>query len=255
MATEKIDISLYNDEIKIQFYPNSHQYKKDWVNLLSVSAICWVVDKSQALVYWATNLARDYLLEKMQIDTISEQDVIDACLQHKVKKEEAADIWSQAHEWVENYIKSNTISLPSDPRVANAVNWFLEWTKWKDIKREHSEIFTYSRKYNYVGIIDCIATIDWKRYLIDFKTSNSIYLLTYWMQTSAYLKAYEEQTGEQLDWIIIVKFAKEEIDKKWNAIPLFETQAIIDIDWFYEAFISAKVLKEYVKKYDTYTKY
>lgn len=254
METEKIDISLYNWEVNIVFYPNSHQYKRDWQSILSVSTICWVVDKSQALIHWATNLARDYLLEKLQSDVIWEQDIIDACLQHKIKKEEAADIWSQAHEWVENYIKSWTLSLPEDARVANAVNWFLEWTKWKTIEYIHSELFVYSRQHDYVGIADCIAVVDWKKYLIDFKTSNSIYLLNYGMQTSAYLKAYEEQTGDKLDWIIIVKFAKEEIDKKWNPIPLFEVQKIVDIEWFYKAFLSAKVLKEYVKKYDTYNK-
>jgi hypothetical protein len=34
------------------------------------------------------------------------------------------------------------------------------------------------------------------------------------MQTVAYLKAYEEETGEKLDGVIIVKFAKDEVDKK-----------------------------------------
>jgi hypothetical protein len=34
------------------------------------------------------------------------------------------------------------------------------------------------------------------------------------MQTSAYLKAYEEETNDKLDGIVIVKFAKEDTDKK-----------------------------------------
>jgi hypothetical protein len=64
------------------------------------------------------------------------------------------------------------------------------------------------------------------------------------------LKAYEEETGEKLDGVIIVKFAKDEVDKKWNPIPSFEVQEIVDIDYFFQAFLAAKVLKEAVKKYD-----
>jgi hypothetical protein len=39
-------------------------------------------------------------------------------------------------------------------------------------------------------------------------------MLEYGMQTSAYARAYEEETGDKIDGIIIVKFAKEDFDKK-----------------------------------------
>ncbi len=248
MATEKINISLYNWEVNIVFYPKSHQYKKDWKNILSVSGICNVIDKPY-LITWATNLAKNHLLEKIKEDNITEQDIITACLLHDTKKKEAGNIGSQSHEWVEKYIKENTLSLPSNENVLNCINWFLKWEKQHNIEYLHSEIFVYSRLHNYVGICDCIAIIDWKKYLIDFKTSNSIYLLEYWMQTSAYCKAYEEQTWDKIDWIIIVRFPKDEIDKYWNYVEPFEVQEIIDIEWFYKAFLAAKVLKEYVKQY------
>lgn len=248
MATEIIKKQLYNWEIEINFYPNSHQYKINWQNILSVSTICWVVDKSQPLIYWATNLTRDYLLWLSQ-DNRTDEEVIKASLQHREKKEESANIWTLAHERAEKYIKTGEMSLPEDPKVANAVNGFLERKKQHNIEFEKSELFVYSKKHNYCWITDAIGSIDWKRYLIDFKTSNSIYLLEYWMQTSAYLKAYEEETGDKLDWVMIVKFAKEETDNKWNPIPVFETQEIIEIDYLFNAFLSAKVLKEAVKKY------
>lgn len=249
---DKQTYSLYDWEINIDFYPEKHWYKINWNFVTSVSTICWVVDKSQALIYWATNLARDYLIKRLEEWEVTEQDILDACIQHRLKKEESADIGTQAHNWVENYIKSWNIDLPNDERVMNAINWFLEWVKWHNIKFIESEKVVYSKQYNYVGIADCIAEVDWKKFLIDFKTSNKIYLLNYWMQTSAYLKAYEEETGDKLHGIVIVKFAKEETDKDWNNIPPYEIQKIVDIDWFYEAFLSAKVLKEYVKKYEKY---
>jgi len=246
--TEIIKKSMYNWEVNIDFYPNSHQYKKDGKNLLSVSTVCGVVDKSQVLIYRATNLAKYYLLSLPESQRTQEE-VERACQMHKEKKETAANIWTLAHARVETYIKTGEMSFPEDQKVANAVNWFLEWIKQHEVKFEKSELFVYSRNHDYVWITDAIASIDGKRYLVDFKTSNTIYLMEYWMQTSAYLKAYEEETGDELDGIMIVKFSKEETDKNWQPIPVFETQEIVDIEYLFNAFLSAKVLKEAVKKY------
>jgi hypothetical protein len=106
------------------------------------------------------------------------------------------------------------MSLPDEQRVANAVSGFLDWKAKHNVEFLISERFVYSKKHGYVGILDIVAIVDGKRYLVDIKTSNNIYMLEYGMQTSAYLKAYEEETGEKLDGIIIVKFAKEDTDKK-----------------------------------------
>ncbi len=70
----------------------------------------------------------------------------------------------------------------------------MDWVNLTDIKWVASERFIYSNLYNYVGICDAIAEIDGKTVLIDFKTSNRIRKLEYGMQTSAYAKAYEEET-------------------------------------------------------------
>ena len=249
--TEIIEKALYNWEVSIKFYPKSHQYKLGKETILSVSTICWVVDKSWPLVNWATNLAKDYLLG-LPAEARTDEEVVRACLKHKEQKEESADIGTQAHARAENYIKTWAVSLPDDQRVANAVNGFLSWITENEVKFEKSELLVYSKEDNYVGITDAIGSVNGKRYLIDFKTSNKIRLLEYWMQTSAYKKAYEEETGDKLDWILIVKFAKEEVDKDWNPIASFEVQEVVDIDYFFNAFKSAKVLKEAVKKYDKF---
>jgi hypothetical protein len=76
------------------------------------------------------------------------------------------------------------MTLPSDPRVATAVNGFLTWKSQHTIEFIVSERFVYSKKHNYVGILDIIAIVDGKKYLIDIKTSNQIRLLEYGMQTT-----------------------------------------------------------------------
>lgn len=39
MATEKVDITMYNGEVTITYYPVSHQYKVNGDKVISVSAI------------------------------------------------------------------------------------------------------------------------------------------------------------------------------------------------------------------------
>lgn len=253
MATEKIEMSLYKDTIHMTFYPNSHQYKIDGQNILSVTAITGIVDKSWPLVHRATRIAKEYLVAKLSEWEISEQDILDGCGLHKAKKEEAGNIGTQVHDWIEQYAKNDTLSLPIDPKVALGVLGFLDRVKENDVTFHTSERFVYSKNHNYIGILDLIATVNGKKALVDLKTSNKIRMLEYGMQTSAYFKAYEEETGETLDQIIILKLAKDQLTDKWEPIPAFEVQEIVDIDWFYKAFLSAKVLKEYAKKYDTYS--
>lgn len=243
--TETEIISLYNGEVNITFYPNSHQYKIDGQKIMSPSSIVGIVDKSWPLMYWATNLARDYLLA---CEDRTDEEIVRACRLHTEKKDEAADIGTQAHEWIETYTRDNKISLPEDDRVMNIINQFLEREKSHKIEYIHQELVVYSKAHNYVGTLDWIAVINWKRYLLDYKTSNAVRLLEYWMQTVAYKTAYEEETWETLDWIIILKLPKEPTDKDWNPIK-FEAVEIYDFDWFMQWFLACKAIKELQNKY------
>jgi hypothetical protein len=104
----------------------------------------------------------------------------------------------------------------------------------------------YSDEYNYVGICDAIAVIDGKKYLVDFKTSNRIRKLEYGMQTSAYVFAYEEETGERIDGVIVARFSKDDMDVPFE---VFEFKSD-DILFFFDLFKSAQKLYKAKKLYD-----
>ena len=238
--TETEEIKIYDKTII--FYPNSHQYKlvcgekkSDWKTIDSVSRICWVVDKSDALLIWASKLCSDYLLS-LPVKERTDEEVKIAVNKHKEKKDEAANIWTLAHAWAENYIKTWDMDFPDDPQVALATQWFLDWVDNHNISWVASERFIYSNEYNYVGICDAIAVIDGKRYLVDFKTSNRIRKLEYGMQTSAYAHAYTEETWESIDGIVVVRFAKDAMDDP------FEVYEVEDKDYFFDLFLSAQKL-------------
>ena len=165
---------------------------------------------------------------------------------HREKKEEAANIGTLAHARAEEFIKKGDISLPDDPQVANAVSGFLEWTSQHDIKWLASERFVYSNVYNYVWICDAIAVVDGKKYLVDFKTSNRIRKLEYGMQTSAYSFAYFEETWQEIEWVIVVRFSKDDFD---NPFEVFEI-ANWEIPFFFDLFLSAQALYKAKKFYD-----
>ena len=252
---------MYDWSIRIDFYPVSHKYmlveKKivDWKEkdvkerLLSVTWILWILNKDY-LIKWSVDLCKNYLLKI--IDSGSEvirTDILEAASQYEKVRDNAWNIGTLAHKRAEDFINDMNIWLPENPNVQNAVNGFLEWTIKHNVKFLKSEMFVFSKKYNYVWTADAIAIIDWKKYLIDFKTSNWINTLHYWMQTVAYLKAYEEETGDKLDGIIIVRFSKETEDKYWHPLKPFEAQEIVDIDNLYEAFLAAHTLTKITNQY------
>lgn len=248
--TDTEEIKIYDKTI--MFYPKSHQYKlavgdkkSDWQTIDSVSRICGIVDKSDALLVWASRLCSDYLLS-LPVNARSDEEVKRAVNIHREKKEEAANIGTLAHAWAEAYIKSWDISFPEDPQVINAVNGFLDWTNQHKMEWIASERFIYSNKYNYVGICDAIAIIDGKRYLVDFKTSNRIRKLEYGMQTAAYSYAYFEETGQEIQWVIVARFSKDDVDVPFEVFEIGNNE----ISFFFDLFLSAMDLYRAKKLYE-----
>lgn len=224
MKTEKITKRLYNGEIIIDFYPDSHRYKRqgEKTYLISASSAAGVVDKSRFLIPWALNLAgahlRQYIENSKNIIYTAEEllPVIEEALrQHTIKKDEAASIGSAVHGFAEEFAKFK-LGLGSQPQIDDAwderiktgVSSFLDWFNAHDVRFMEMERLLYSRKNDYVGITDVIARVDGKTYLMDYKTAKAVYNEHYY-QLSAYWGAYEEETGQILDGGAILHFDKE----------------------------------------------
>ena len=222
--TNKVSHKLYNDTIEITFYPDSHRFKLSGQRtyLPSVTSITGIIDKSRALIPWAVNtdigFIRQYLEEKSG-QKFSLEELLpvlqEAQNQHNVKKEEAASIGSQVHEFVEKFglAKINGTDIPDlsdieDERVLNGINGFLDWYNSNNVKFIDTERLVFSKKYEFVGILDAIVEIDGKLVLLDYKTSKGIYNDMFY-QISAYQLAYEEETGKELDKAMILHFNKE----------------------------------------------
>ena len=237
--TEKETLKLYNGEVEIIFYPNSHQYKIDGKNIISVSSACGIIDKSQPLIMWASKLAMDFFGDFIGKPLTLEQ-FKEGVYQHCKKKKEAASIGNAVHDYCEKYIYGIKDEYPEDEKVKNGIIGFLEWINTGNIKITESEKMVYSRNHNFVGTFDALAEVDGKTVLIDFKTSNNFYPLEMGMQTAGYQIALEEENNIKVDYRLIVRFDKETGE--------FETMEFHENKRDKEAFLAALLLKNLQKQ-------
>lgn len=212
--TVKEEFDLYKGKCHMVFYPNSHRYTVNGKPTGgSVTSIISVFDKSAALVSWATELYRDFLLENLS-SGITEQHIYDGCDLHNQKKKEAADFGSKIHDWIKSYIKGENPEMPDDKEVQIGVNAFLDWISTNKVIFKSSERAVYSRKNDFVGKLDLEAKVNGKLCLVDFKSSNGLYN-TMNMQTAAYVKADEEESGKEYHGRWLIRLAKE-TEKQYN---------------------------------------
>lgn len=252
---ETIEKKLYNGEVSIIFYPNSHRYrlKKEKTYLPSVTSITGIIDKSRALIPWAVNLDFNYLIDKIESYKEVDKHVLlefieESKNQHNIKKEEAADFGSQIHKFAEEFGKYK-LGLNECPEinkdwaeeVKNGVSSFIDWVSNNNIEFIDCEKFVYSKEYGYIGLTDALVKIDGKLYLIDYKSSSGIYNEMLY-QVSAYANAYEEENGKILVGSKIVKF-----DKKDGSL-LVKDISIEEHNKNFEAFKGCLKIKEREKE-------
>lgn len=229
---------LYKGKIKGEFLPKSHRYyilEKDGEKLekkyipSSVTSISGQVDKSRALMPWATRMYTEKVKEMMRDGVNFTIADIESMLKmgekaHTERKEFAAGVGDYVHQFCDEYSKDTdakkaydrmveVLGEPSKEMVekinAGTVG-FTNWIETAKVKIVEAEQIAYSMKNDFVGKFDAIIeTSIGEKYIADYKTSNGIYNEHYY-QISAYLKAIEEERGETFDGAMIVAIAKED---------------------------------------------
>src|SRR3990167_9060690 len=207
-----IEFSLYKDKVKGKFFPVSHQYWIDSKRPPSVTGIIGIMDKSRALVPWALEEAAKSLLPLVD-KKLSAEELVKACFASEERKEKAADIGTKIHEFCEQYIladmgKGEVPELPKEKAIQIGAEAFMAWHDEHKVKFLSSERVVYSKKHHYIGTLDIEAKVDGKLCLIDLKSSNGLYNSVR-MQTAAYVKADEEESGKSYQGRWAIRLAKE----------------------------------------------
>ena len=209
--------SLYDGEVELTFDKEKHIYKVEEKIVYGVTSATGVLD-NPALMYWAVNQALGFLDKALKpgmvIDELNKPKLLaEAKVIHRKKKEEAGDIGTAVHNYLETYIKAkiNWDKLPDMPvneQVKKGIIAFIKWAKENKVQFISSERKVYSRKYEYAGTLDMEAIVNGKLSIVDFKTSKGIYP-EYFLQTAAYAKALEEETGNKYQEIWTVRIPKD----------------------------------------------
>ncbi len=257
---------FYQNTIELHYDPKAHVYllvTPDGLEVQDgVTNIAHIIDKSNILIPWGCKMMAqklhsfvDPVFGKFDAAKFEKQD-LDEWIQksksaHKDKLEDAGEVGHKAHDWIEKWIKNDLAGtdfsvtiLEKDKledRAKNCSDAALLWMQKHNVRWLGTERKVYSRQYKYAGTMDGLALVDscndlrccrqpFKDHLaiVDWKTSNYLYV-EYLLQTAAYRQAYEEETGEDIDDIFVIRLGKEDgefetwhvegelLDKAWSA--------------------------------------
>lgn len=226
---------LYGGQVTLEFDDKLHAYRKDNYLVPGVTTILKRLNKP-ALMPWAAKMTSEYVkknaVEGMSLKEIK-QLADEAKGAYRRFTDEAADIGTIVHNYAENRLKGLPVEEPDNEAAQNGVKAFNDWLSQHDIKCYASERMIFSREMFYAGTADFYGTIDGELVIADLKTSSGIWN-EYWIQTSAYQLAIEEEDNVEIDarWII-------RLDKKTGK---FEAKRLPHSDAHCDAWKALRIL-------------
>lgn len=256
---------LYNGEIKMDFNEGVHRYKINGVYKEGVTTLINSVTSKDGLINWAANLSantfRDEISRILTRNGSISQDDIETCLDkaktaHTAKKDKGADTGTEVHALINHYITAKINNEPynleaTSTSAKHSLDAFLEWERKYQPEYLHSEKPIYSLTYDYCGTFDCMAKIDGKLTMIDFKTANpnanwkTGEIKPYpkdFIQCSAYDLAFKEEFKTSCQQYMIVY-----VTKTGDLYTFIDDE----VEATQEAWISALTLARHNKKLST----
>lgn len=207
----------------VKLIPDKEQhYYETPIGVLPSSTTILSLLSKPALMYWAVKQTVAYLgarLEDIRAGDIelTEENatkiLADAKKYHEQLRDEAMDIGSQVHYLIEQYLLGNPYEDLINEKTKLPFEAFLQWQKVRNFELVKAEHAVWSKK-GYAGTLDCVAYLDGKLYVIDFKTSSAIYP-EYLLQVASYWKAYEENSGQKIKGIGILRLDKATGMPEW----------------------------------------
>lgn len=212
MASEIIDVQLYNGQFHMIHNPNakgsSPRYKiidGDGKITSKPKGVTTILGQTLAkdLVGWALDCMSDVLSDKLPV--VTQADINDAKLESGRRRDAGAGTGSETHSMVERFLKArkngdtNVTMTSNDKEAMNAYMAFVKWFNSGDIEIIDVEGVGYSAEYEVAGTRDNILRWEGKVYMGDLKTTNpsrkapnGVYAENF-LQLGAYAMMYEEQ--------------------------------------------------------------
>lgn len=219
--------------MEFTFNEKSHRYFLDGKPLSGVTTVLGVIAKP-ALINWAARMSADYILENLKDLKDLEQVCELAKNAHNRKKDKGAEAGSDIHAWIESWIKDSTIALPEDPTARRQAQQFVKWAEEKKVKFLESEKKMYSEEMWLGGTVDAVATIDGKKYVVDFKTQARLWDRTPFLQTAAYRLMLEEMGEKDFYGSLILLLPKEgKLEEHYSYDEETDKEGFMSALWLY----------------------
>lgn len=217
---------LYKGKYELEFSPAAHRYKVNGEYKEGVTSIINKVVSKDHLISWSANMAAQSFYNAIKsangvlLGEELENALEGAKKAHTAKKNKGADTGSAVHEWIENYIGQKE-TIPAH-EAEPSIEAFMKWEKKFAPEYIKTEQPIYSEKFDYCGTFDCLAKVEGKLTMIDFKTSNPRMVYRggkptghfnfypeHMIQCAAYDQAYGEETGKHAEQYMIVYITKQ----------------------------------------------
>lgn len=186
----------------------SRVYNVGGIEYPSVTTILDCLGKGEGITNWAVKCAMDYIRANRGMGLTLDQLLNNAAINWRSVLNDAADIGSQVHGLIQEYIATEKAELDNKRiEVQRAFAAFLKWQNEHGITWLKSEMQVVSHVWGYAGTLDAICLYEGRRYVIDFKSSGGFWD-SYRLQIAAYRLAAEEG-GEITEGTGILRLDKE----------------------------------------------
>ncbi len=227
---------FYDHTEELRYNTEEHKYYRveelgNLKELHGVTTVLRIIDKSNALVPWASKKCAEKILRTIPLSNVQNEFkeimlapitltdftklVMEAKNAHKEILEDAGDVGHAAHKCLEvsiqyaidhtNGVVLELRELPADEKAKACAEAGFAWMQAHKVRWVGTERKIYSKKYAYAGTADGLAWVDscedksccseqYKEHLalIDWKSSNSLHP-EYCLQCAAYLQAFLEE--------------------------------------------------------------
>ena len=227
---------LYDNSVKFSYADKGHKYTVSkklgevWLTPTPVTGITTITSiiNKDALVYWSAKIAayhmRDNYKEGVSLVALAEE----AKVAHKTESRKGASVGTVGHKLIESLLLGKPVKMPEKPELKEAVvNIRAQHEAFeRDFAPEtiHVEQPMYSLRYDFAGTDDRFCTINGKRIVIDYKSTNRSYFnpdgiyASNFAQLGGQILLIEEQLKEEVDDAMIVNFAKDSQEYKLRSL-------------------------------------
>ena len=205
---------------KFEFDEKTHKYLINGKLATGVTTILGVIAKP-ALISWASRMASNYVLNNLKDLNDLERVCEEAKNAHRSKRDKAGNTGKATHEKCENWIRVRFLKLPpnetieydklseEEKKIADImIDNFKDWATKNKVKFLASEKRLYNEELFIAGTVDALCEIGGKKYVLDIKTSSSIFDRVPMAQCAGYRLMLESMGEKDFKGSVIVNIKK-----------------------------------------------